>query len=131
MADDGAELDAVSRANRRFYEAFEAGDIDAMSDAWEHSERVACTHPGWGTLNGWAAVAGSWYALFHNGQTLQFIVTNEQVRVEGDAAWVTCDENILGDGPAGGTVAALNVFVRGGDGWRLVAHHGSPIVTRS
>jgi ketosteroid isomerase-like protein len=125
-----ADQDAVSRANRRFYEAFEAADIDAMSDAWEHSDRVACTHPGWGTLHGWAAVAGSWYALFHNGQSLQFIVTNEQIRVDGDTAWVTCDENILGDVSAGGTVAALNIFVRSDDDWRLVVHHGSPVVTR-
>ncbi len=43
----------------------------------------------------------------------------------GDAAWVTVDENILG-AQAGATVAALNVFVRTGDGWRLVAHHASP-----
>ena len=28
-----------------------------------------------------------------------------------------------------GAVSALNVFVRGGDGWRLVAHHVSPVVT--
>jgi len=27
----------------------------------------------------------------------------------------------------GGTVAALNVFVRVGARWRLVAHHGSPV----
>ena len=130
-----ADAEEVRRANRRFYDSFEAADLDAMSDVWEHSDRTACTHPGWGTLHGWAAISASWFALFNNGQALQFIVTNEQVIVVGDTAWVTCDENILGDGPGGGTVAALNLFVRdreahGGPAWLLVAHHASPVATR-
>ncbi len=46
-------------------------------------------------------------------------------------AWVTCDENILGgDGAAGGTVSALNLFVRTPAGWRMVAHHASPVASR-
>ncbi len=123
MPDD---RDAVLAANRAFYEAFEACDLDAMSDVWEHSDRVACTHPGWSTLHGWAGIAASWFALFRNGQHLQFIVTNERVEVAGDAAWVTCDENVLGEG-ASGTVAATNLFVRVEGGWRMVNHHGSAI----
>ena len=74
-------------------------------------------------------MSASWYALFTNGQHLQFIVTDEQAEVRGDVAWVTCDENILGgDGPGGGTVAALNLFVRTPAGWRMVAHHAGPVV---
>ena len=120
--------DAVLRANRAFYEAFESGDLDAMSDVWEHGERVICTHPGWSTLKGWAAISASWYALFNNGQHLQFILTAERAEIVGDLAWVTCDENILaGDGGSGGTVAALNLYQRDADRWLLVAHQGSPV----
>jgi ketosteroid isomerase-like protein len=100
-----------------------------MSDVWVHDEAVVCTHPGWATLHGWAAVSASWFALFHNDQALQFIVTNERSRVVGDVAWVSCDENILGDGP-GGTAAALNLFLRTDDSWRMVGHHASPVVPR-
>ncbi len=129
-----AEEADVLRANRRFYEAFEASDLDAMSDVWEHSERVACTHPGWSTLHGWAAVASSWYALFTGPQRLQFIVTGAQAHLSGAAAWVTCEEDLLSGGEVpgvGGTVAALNLFVRDGSGrWAMVAHHGSPVVSR-
>jgi ketosteroid isomerase-like protein len=121
--------DEVLAANHRFYEAFEAGDLDAMSDVWAHDDAVLCTHPGWSTLHGWAAVSASWFTLFHNDQTLQFIVTNERARVNGDVAWVTCDENILGDGP-GGTAAALNLFTRSNGVWRMVAHHASPVAPR-
>jgi ketosteroid isomerase-like protein len=98
-----------------------------MSDLWEHSDRVACTHPGWRTLRGWASVSGSFFALFQGPQSLQFILTNEHAEVAGDTAWVTLDENILSD-EVGGTVAAVNVFQREvGGAWRMVVHHGSPV----
>jgi ketosteroid isomerase-like protein len=121
--------DSVLAANRAFYEAFERRDLDAMSDVWEHSDRASCTHPGWAMLHGWAAIASSWYALFTNEQHLQFIVTAERAVVVGDAGWVTCDENILSD-QASGTVAAVNLFVRGGDSWRMVGHHGAAVAGR-
>ncbi|MGE3619715.1 MAG: nuclear transport factor 2 family protein [Acidimicrobiia bacterium] len=120
------ELAAVQAANAAFYAAFEARDLDAMSDVWEHSDRIACTHPGWRTLHGWGAVSGSWFALLGGPQHLQFILTAERIHLDGDMAWVTVDENLIGEG-MGGTVAALNLFARTGDGWRMVAHHGSPV----
>lgn len=121
----------VLAANQAFYDAFEARDFDAMSNLWEHSSRVFCTHPGWGTLHGWAAVSASWVALFTQGAPLQFIVTGPNAAVQGDAAWVTCDENILGGGTGtGGTVAAVNLFTRDEEGsWRMVGHHGSPVAS--
>jgi ketosteroid isomerase-like protein len=120
--------DELSRRNQAFYEAFEARDLDAMSDIWEHSDRVSCTHPGWSVLRGWGAVAASWLAMFQGPQQIQFILTDEHVEVDGDLGWVTVDENIIGD-QTGSTVSALNVFVRGEGGWRLVAHHGSAVVS--
>jgi ketosteroid isomerase-like protein len=121
---------AVRAANAAFYAAFEARDLDAMSDVWEHTDRVTCVHPGWPILSGWASVAASWFALFDGPQRLQFIVTDEQVHVEGDTAWVTCNENLI---DTGGTqaVASTNVFVAGEAGWRLVHHHGSPVVQQA
>ena len=118
----------MAAVNRAFYAAFEARDMDAMSDVWEHSDRTICTHPGWSTLRGWGAISGSWFALFQGPQHLQFVLTREEVDVTGDTAWVTVDENLLGD-QGGATVAALNLFTREApDGrWRMVAHHGSPV----
>ena len=129
-AEDSSDEAAVRVANRAFYDAFEARDLDAMSDVWEHTDRVTCTHPGWATLRGWGAVSGSWFALFGGPSPLQFILTDEVVSVAGDAAWVTVDENLISvDG--GGTVAAMNLFLRVERQWRLVAHHGSAVAPRS
>lgn len=131
-AEPGEDASAVLAANAAFYEAFEARDLDRMSEAWEHSDRVTCTHPGWTVLRGWGPVAGSWFALFSGPQRLQFILTDAVVAVHGDAAWVTVDENLLDGDRVGGTVTALNLFARGEDGrWLLVAHHGSPVVDRN
>jgi len=132
-------VEAVGSVNAAFYAAFEARDLDAMASVWEHSDRVTVTHPGWPTLRGWARVLGSWDAIFSGTPYIQFVLTDEQVQVVGDAAWVTLDENILqatgspdGGGAdteelSGSSVAALNVFSREDGSWRMVAHHGSPV----
>jgi ketosteroid isomerase-like protein len=124
---DSADEAAVRAANQAFYDAFESRDLDAMSDCWEHSDRAVCTHPGWRTLRGWGAISGSWFALFDGPSPLQFILTAEVVAVAGDAAWVNVDENLISPEMGGGTVAALNVFVRHRDRWLLVGHHGSAV----
>jgi|HubBroStandDraft_6_1064221.scaffolds.fasta_scaffold1275852_2 ketosteroid isomerase-like protein len=98
-----------------------------MSDLWEHSDRSVCTHPGWVALRGWAAIVSSFIALFSNGQSLQFLLTDVTTTINGDTGWVTVDENLLGD-QGGATVAAINLFARAADGsWRLVLHHGSAV----
>ena len=113
-------------ANRAFYDAFEAQDVDAMGALWEHSDRVVCTHPGWATLHGWPEVAASWEGIF-KGPPLQFIITAEHVVVGTDLAMVTNDENLIA-GASSGTVAGLNVFALDDDGtWRVVGHHGSGV----
>lgn len=135
--------DGVRAANAAFYSAFEARDLDAMAEVWEHSDRVSVTHPGWPRLAGWARVVASWETIFANTPYIQFVLTDESIAVAGSTAWVTVDENILqaqgtsgaggaegSDGLAGAHVAATNVFVEDGDRWRMVVHHGSPVQGR-
>ena len=112
--------------------------MDAMSDLWERSERATCTHPGWATLRGWGPIAASFFALFQGARQMQFVLTQERAQVAGDMAWVSVDENLLGD-QSGATIAAVNIFVRASEGaegpaaahaedgrlWKLVCHHGS------
>ncbi|MGH8993499.1 MAG: nuclear transport factor 2 family protein [Acidimicrobiia bacterium] len=123
----------VLEANRAFYAAFEARDLEAMGAVWEQSDRATVTHPGWPTLRSWPAVAESWRRIFEHTPYIQFFLTDEEVVVEGDAAWVTLYENILQEvegrqqtlGDA--RIAATNVFFRVDRSWRMVVHHGSPV----
>ncbi len=102
---------------------------------WEHSDRIVVTHPGWPMLRGWARVAESWDAIFRNTGYIQFVLTDEQVTVAGDSAWVTLDENILqsarqteaADELSGSKATSVNVFVRDRAEWKMVVHHASPV----
>lgn len=129
MSDASSDELAVRAANQAFYDAHEARDLDAMRRLWEPSERVVCVHPGWPILRGIDDVIASWSSIFRGPGRNQFILTNDTVEIVGDAAWVTLDENLVDAGRAG-TVAATNVFVRTDAGWSLVAHHGSPVMSR-
>jgi hypothetical protein len=107
--------------------------MDAMSDLWERSQRSTCTHPGWATLRGWGPIAASFFALFQGPRQMQFVLTEERAHVVGAMAWVSVDENLLGD-QSGATIAAVNIFVQvdgpepdGPDAWRIVCHHGSAV----
>jgi ketosteroid isomerase-like protein len=117
---------AVLAANAAFYDAFEQRDLAAMGLVWDHGQQVVCVHPGWPILRGWPAVQESWRRIFEGPGRNQFIVTNESAVVNGGVAWVTLDENLV-DGTATGTIAATNLFLRLGERWRLVLHHGSPV----
>lgn len=125
----GSDAATVLDLNAAFYAAFEARDLDAMAEVWEHSDAVVCGHPGWAPLRGWARVLASWDAIFRNTPYIQFVLTDISVEVRGDAAWVGLSENILQGAEAlhASTVAALNVFARRDGRWHLVVHHGGPV----
>lgn len=118
---------AVSAANTAFYDALEQGDIERMADLWGRTHDVLCAHPGRIPLRGWTDVVASWRAIFRAGGNPQIIVTDEQVSVRGDVAWVTVTENMLSEGAAG-AASALNIFHHGGDRWLMVAHHAGPVL---
>ncbi|MGY9072755.1 MAG: nuclear transport factor 2 family protein [Acidimicrobiales bacterium] len=119
----------VGAANQAFYDAHERRDIEAMRSVWQHSDEVVCIHPGWPILRGWASVEQSWRQILEGPGRNQFVLTNEAIQVDTNLAIVTLDENLLGSGGSG-TVAATNVFRQGADGWKLVLHHGSPVMAR-
>ena len=129
---------AVEAANTELYAAFEAGDIDRMGALWADSDDVSCIHPGGPILRGRGNVMRSWSVIMANTDYIQFFLTDVEIGIVGDIAVVTCAENILiapaGDAEAGsfthpGQVVATNVFRRTGSTWRLLLHHGSPVIT--
>ena len=123
---DRADVDA---ANRAFYAAHEARDLDAMGTVWSHGNDTVCVHPGWPILRGWEQIEESWRRIFDGPGRNQFILTNDVVEIGDGTAWVTLEENLVDRGDTQ-AIAATNVFVHGPNGWKLVAHHGSPVMMR-
>ena len=122
----------VEEANARFYRAFEALDIAAMDDVWVHGEHVKCVHPGWPLLTGWDAVRESWRVIFENTAEVRFTIGDVAVYASGNLAWVTCTENILQsvrDRLSVTSVLATNLFSRTPDGWRMIHHHASHVLS--
>jgi len=136
-----AEARAVERANQAFYDAIETSDLDALEAVvldGPLAESVTVVHPGWPVLRGRGEVMRSYALIMASTEYIQFFLTDVEIAVDGDAALVSCTENILTGGPAeedgsagslvGGLVVATNVFRRTSDGWRLWSHHGSPVL---
>jgi ketosteroid isomerase-like protein len=124
----------VEAANAALYAAFETGDVDLMEAVWdvEEPDAVVCVHPGWPMLRGRVNVLRSWSAVMAGTEYIQFFLTDVQVALHGHTAVVTCTENVLTSADVGdnAAVVATNVFVRRQDGWRLLVHHGSPVLGR-
>jgi ketosteroid isomerase-like protein len=113
---------AVLAANLAFYEAFTRRSMDSMSMIWAGEHPVACTHPGRDAILGRNAVMASWRAILESPESPEVRCSNAAAIVLGDAAVVTCIEQI------GETLlAATNVFTRERGAWRMIHHHAGPM----
>jgi len=108
-------------ANEAFYLAFQTKNLDAMEDLWAREAPVACTHPGWPSLDGREQVMQSWAAILANPETRGVEMRGAKAHHCGETAFVTCYE-MIGDS----LLAATNVFVREGGAWKLVHHQAGP-----
>lgn len=124
--------DQVLAANRRFYDALEALDIELMEACWASDDGVACVHPGGPWQRGWENVREGWEAIMANTGYIEFEIADAAVSLADPVAWVTCVERITsaagGGEAAAAEVAATNLFVLGASGWHIALHHASPIV---
>lgn len=124
-------IEEVTRANEGFYRAFESLDITNMDHVWAQEDYVTCVHPGWTLRSGWPQVRDSWVLIFNNTFSMEFELTDLQVQVAGDVAWVICVENITsrqGENLQETRVLVTNLFERIGEEWKMIHHHGSPIM---
>ncbi len=124
-------IEEVTKANHAFYEAFESLDIARMDRVWAHEEYVTCIHPGWSLRSGWPEVRDSWVLIFNNTFSMKFHLSEVQIQVAGDMAWVICVENITSqqsDEPQESRVLATNLYERIGNEWLLIHHHGSAVM---
>jgi ketosteroid isomerase-like protein len=125
------KIEEVTRANQVFYEAFESLDVGRMDRIWAQQEYVTCIHPGWTLRVGWPAVRDSWVLIFNNTFSMKFELTEIQIQVAGDVAWVICTENIAnrqGERSQESRVLATNLYEKTGETWKIIHHHGSPVM---
>ena len=124
-------IEAVTKANEGFYKAFESLDITNMDKVWAQEDYVTCVHPGWTLRSGWPQVRDSWVLIFNNTFSMEFELTDLQVQVAGEVAWVICVENITsrqGESTQETRVLVTNLFERIQEEWKMIHHHGSPIM---
>jgi SnoaL-like domain len=126
--------DELLSANAAFYERLESRDLSALAAVLADSEQQTCIHPGREPVVGLTPVLSSWKDVFTRAEYLQFFITDAVVLASADGLGVVmCRENLLGrdrgasPGLRPGHVVGTNVFVRGDDGWRLLAHQGSVV----
>lgn len=125
-----SDQEAVLEVNERFYKALGTRDLKLMDTVWVKDRRAGCVHPGWVMLQGWETIRQSWENAFDPKDQLNIRLSNIAVEVKGDAAWVTCVQQLIyiKRNPVLANVSqSTNVFERHGSNWLMVLHHASPI----
>jgi ketosteroid isomerase-like protein len=130
-----ATPEAVEQA---FYDALEAGDVDALMNVWSDDDEIICVHPGGPRLVGPRAISASWREILSNGpisvrpsepQILQGSLVSVHsvlsrvmalVRTEGAPAGMPQTTQTMAV-----SILVTHVFFKGAQGWRMVLHHAS------
>jgi len=121
-------LAAPDEIEQQFYEALQRGDIERLMAVWSDDEEISCVHPGGPRVVGAAAIRSAFDAIFANGainvhpekvRRLQTLTSAVHSVLEHIQIMTT-------EGPQSAWVVATNVYLKGAQGWRLVAHHASP-----
>ena len=114
-------------AENAFYDAFRAGDIEAMMRVWTVSFDVACVHPSGPRLEGGPDIRKSWELIFEDGLQREFKLRSRRVVGSEDCRIHLVEENITvaGTSLVSPPVLATNVYQQLQDGWYMVLHHAS------
>lgn len=116
------EAKAVLEANRRFYEAFAARSVEALTTVLAREHPVSVIHPGWPPLFGREEVLESWRRIVEGPAPPDIRCGNARAVVIGELAVVVCTEHL-----ADGDLVATNLFARESGGWRMIHHHAGPL----
>ena len=125
---------AIISSNQSFYDAFNKQDLGLMKAVWSDDVCARCIHPGWPMLKGYGEIIQSWEDIFQHNQHMEIQVSDVEVVMHDDIAWVSCQENLFSiqtTGVQSSKVHSTNLFQRMGDDWKMILHHAAaiPIVT--
>jgi uncharacterized protein (TIGR02246 family) len=124
-----ASFTSPQEAEQAFYEAFQRADLEAMMAVWAEDDDVYCVHPGGPRLLGLDQIRESWRQIFANGANMQVQLRGVQQMRGGLLAVHSTYEYLalIGERGSASVVAATNVYLNIGGGWRMIAHHASPV----
>jgi len=116
-------------AEQAFYEAFRRADLEAMMAVWSEDDEVYCIHPGGPRLAGIEQIRESWRQIFSGGTGMRIQVRDPQVFRAALLAVHNVYEviTLAGEQRPRSAVVATNVYLNTPNGWRMIAHHGSPL----
>jgi len=119
---------SAEECERSFYEALDAADGEAMADLWLDDDDVCCIHPNGPRVVGYAAVKGSWNAIFANGAVSLRVAGRKSLDTPTVVTSNVIEELTVAQGRERALVhvIATNVFVKTNAGWKMVLHHASP-----
>ena len=113
---------------QQFYEALQRGDIERLMAVWSDDEEISCVHPGGPRVVGAAAIRSAFEAIFANGAVNARPEKVRRLQTHASAVHSVLEhiQIMTAEGPQSAWVVATNVYLKGAQGWRLVAHHASP-----
>lgn len=122
-----------AECEQAFYDALEAGDINAVAELWLNDDDVCCIHPGSGRLLGLAAVMGSWRAILSNGPVHIRAISSQALETPTMAVHNVVEEILITQDNQQQLVhvIATNVYLKTPAGWKMVLHHASPAAVAS
>ena len=121
-------LAAPDEIEQQFYEALQRGDIERLMAVWSDDEEISCVHPGGPRVVGAAAIRSAFETIFSNGAINAHPEKVRRLQTHSSAVHSVLEhiQIMTPEGPQSAWVVATNVYLKGAQGWRLVAHHASP-----
>jgi ketosteroid isomerase-like protein len=120
-------LASAADCEQAFYEALDAGDIEALLELWLDDADVVCVHPGGPRLVGFAAVAQAWRSILANGAVQIRVGARKALEAPTVVVHHVVEEILIVRGREQRLVQVLatNVYVKTPGGWKMVLHHAS------
>ncbi|MCB6182404.1 nuclear transport factor 2 family protein [Leeia sp. TBRC 13508] len=114
-----------------FYESFERRDLRTMMSLWADDERTYCVHPAGHCMNGLAEIHAGWEGLFQHMPAMHVHIQDRKIVQAPGLAIHHVTEMVYLDSDESQQhwVSATNVFILTEHGWRLLAHHATPLLT--
>lgn len=116
-------------AEDAYYDALEDGDLGRLLAVWADTDDICCLLPMYPLIQGRKEVEKVYAHLFSHGQGVALSISHLGWIHAGDVAIHQVEETIQHP-PPGQTPPppfyATNIYLKGDDGWRLLAHQNAP-----